>query len=69
MKAILSFNLPEEQEEFKDASEGNNWRAAVCEILQELAELEAGDTKPDAGDIRIKVWAILNDRKLDPYDP
>jgi hypothetical protein len=36
MKAILEFNLPEEQSEFNDAVNGGKWSFAMWKVDQEL---------------------------------
>lgn len=36
MKAILEFNLPEEQEQFEDASNGSKWSHAMWQLDQFL---------------------------------
>jgi len=36
MKAILEFNLPEEQEQFEDASNGWKWSHAMWQLDQYL---------------------------------
>jgi len=36
MKAILEFNLPDEQPEFQDAVDGGKWSHAMWKVDQEL---------------------------------
>lgn len=36
MKAILEFNLPEENKDFQDAINGNNYRSAIWDFDQLL---------------------------------
>lgn len=36
MKATLKFNLPEEQEEFKDAQKAPDYKGALWEVSQEI---------------------------------
>jgi len=68
MKAMLSFSLPEEKGEFNDANLGWNWRGAVREIVEKLAEWVDRDTAIPIEDIKSHVWLILNERGLDPYE-
>ena len=36
MKSILEFNLPEEQEEFRDAVEGSSWHVRFDEVWDQV---------------------------------
>lgn len=36
MKAILEFNLPDDEAEFKNAVNGENWKHAMWKVDQEL---------------------------------
>ena len=36
MKAILEFNLPEEESEHKDAVQGVRWRNLLCDLDEHL---------------------------------
>lgn len=65
MRAILTFRLPQEQEEFDDASHGGEWHC----VMRELDEFLRQDLKYCAGrkmseDIRTKLHEILDGRGL-----
>jgi hypothetical protein len=52
MKATITFNLPEEQEEHADALQGTLWKSAVSDIDQHMRNLLKYDSPlkdaPDA---------------------
>lgn len=70
MKAILKFNLPEEQEEFEIANNGWKFRSALSEYDNYLR----GKIKYDESltneqykvydEVRTKLWEILNEDQL-----
>ena len=69
MKAQLTFNLPEEQEEFQDAVNGNAFKAVIWELDQWMrSQLKHGDLPDDVHDkvqeIRDQLHTILNDNKV-----
>ena len=47
MKAVLKFNLPEEQSEFDHAYRGTDWYRAVCDIRKYLFDELNGDAHDD----------------------
>ena len=56
MKAKLTFNLPEEQEEFNDAVNGNAFKAVIWELDQWMrSQIKHGDL---ADDVHEKVQEI-----------
>jgi hypothetical protein len=56
MKAKLTFNLPEEQEEFNDAINGNAFKAVIWELDQWMrSQIKHGDL---ADDVHEKVQEI-----------
>ena len=71
MKAILEFNLPEEDSEFQDAINGNKWSMSMWELDQHLRSLTKYPSEPinetliDAyEEIRTKLYEILNENNL-----
>ena len=69
MKAKLTFELPEEQEEFNDAVNGNAFKAVIWELDQYMrSQLKHGDLPDDVHDkvqeIRDQLHSILNDNKV-----
>jgi hypothetical protein len=72
MKAILEFNLPEEQEQFEDASNGWKWSHAMWQLDQFLrakvkyASDDASQETIDAyQDARDELHRILNESSLE----
>ncbi len=70
MKAILEFNLPEEQAEYRLANEAGDWYSVVWEIDQRLRQhLKYGHTIKSADEalmeIRKLLYEELTDRGLD----
>jgi hypothetical protein len=69
MKAILKFDLPEEQEEFNDAVNGNAFKAVIWELDQYMrSQLKHGDL-PDnvhekVQEIRDQLHSILDDNNV-----
>jgi molecular chaperone GrpE (heat shock protein) len=69
MKAILKFDLPEEQEEFNDAVNGNAFKAVIWELDQWMrSQLKHGDLPDDVHEkvqeIRDQLHSILNDNNV-----
>ena len=69
MKAQLTFKLPEEQEEFNDAVNGNAFKAVIWELDQYMrSQLKHGDLPDDVHDkvqeIRDQLHSILNDNNV-----
>ena len=72
MKAILEFNLPEDQEQFEDASNGWKWSLLVWELDQHLRNETkyAPDSTPAEKyqaycDLRDKLHEMLNNHNLE----
>lgn len=68
--AILQFNLPEEQDEFRAAVKGCKYQAALCALDQELKSLVKYGTEeaqramtPDK--VRARLWEILGENDAD----
>jgi molecular chaperone GrpE (heat shock protein) len=69
MKAKLTFELPEEQEEFNDAVNGNAFKAVIWELDQYMrSQIKHGDLADDVHEkvqeIRDQLHSILNDNKV-----
>jgi molecular chaperone GrpE (heat shock protein) len=69
MKAILKFDLPEEQEEFNDAVNGNAFKAVIWELDQWMrSQLKHEDLPDDVHDkvqeIRDQLHSILDDNNV-----
>ena len=69
MKAKLIFNLPEEQEEFNDAVNGNAFKAVIWELDQwmrsQLKHAELTDEVHDkVQEIRDELHSILSNYNL-----
>ena len=68
MKAILEFNLPEDQEQFEDASNGWKWSLLVWELDQHLrneTKYAPDSTSPEKYQAYCKVRDILHEMLLD----
>jgi len=69
MKAILEFNLPEDQIEFDFATQGSNMYSALWDISQELRTLwKYEELKQEEWDmverIRTKFYEILDENQI-----
>ena len=72
MKAILEFNLPEEQEQFEDASNGWKWQHAIWQLDQYLrtkTKYASDDDSPESvnafQEARDELHRILNNDNLE----
>ena len=66
MKAILEFNLPEEEEQFNVASKGMDWALIVWDIDQLLRKkLKYEEHTRDARKALEDIRKILNDLLID----
>lgn len=73
MKAILEFNLPEDQPEFNTALQGNNWKH-VCWEMDRLLRKHLkydDDLKEDEVKmlqyVRDEFWKFMNENNVDIY--
>jgi hypothetical protein len=70
MKAILEFNLPDEQSDFDNAVDGYKWSLVAWELDQHLrSQLKYNDELTEeqhdtCQEIRDKLWDILGDKNL-----
>ena len=60
MKAILEFNLPEEQQRFDFANNGLNYYSALCEFDEWLRSEYKYNGKDEMYPIRMKLHEIIN---------
>ena len=68
-RASLSFSLPEEEAEFKEAQEGGAWKYLVLDFLGHIRnELKHGQISGERAavleEIRELIWHSIEDRKL-----
>ena len=74
MKAILEFNLPEEQDDHRAALDGWKWRAVVSDIADQLrSALKYDETlTPESNaflyKFREELFQLIADRNLNLYD-
>jgi len=61
MRAVLTFRLPQEREEFDDAVHGSEWRWTIQELDEYLKQCEAAES------IRNELYRILEERNLTLY--
>jgi len=71
MKAILEFNLPDDQIDFEDAANGQKWSLAMWELDNWLRsqtkhppEGMSDDTWKALDDTREKLYEIMNENAL-----
>lgn len=69
MKATLTFNLPEDQPEFEDATNGNQWKDLVYELDQNLRSFVKYENIPESekailDKVREGIYAEMHDRGL-----
>lgn len=72
MKAILEFNLPEEQHEHQDALHGAEWKWALAEVVDYLRnQIKHADNSAEEyrtfERVRDRLTEILDGRGLDLY--
>jgi hypothetical protein len=73
MKAVLEFNLPDENHEFANATNGSKMRSVLWELDQwmrgKLKYEELPDGQYDAiKQIRDQLQILLNDENIDIYE-
>ncbi len=64
MKAILEFNLPDEQERFNYAHNGLNYYSALCEFDEWLRTEYKYNGKDEMYAVRQKLNEIINDNNV-----
>ena len=73
MKAILEFNLPEEQHEHQDALQGSEWKWALTEVADYLRnQIKHADNSAEEyrtfERVQERLFGILDDRRLNLYE-
>tara|TARA_R110000765_G_scaffold109441_1_gene200576 strand:+ start:167 stop:373 length:207 start_codon:yes stop_codon:yes gene_type:complete len=68
MKAILKFDLPEEEHKYKDANQGARWHNLVCDLDEHLRQSIKHNGKDEYQPIRDWLNAKLVERNLTLYD-
>ena len=68
-KGMLTFDLPEEEEDFRSAQEGSGWKHLLMDILNHLrAEINHGsiteEKKAAYEEVRELIWNSIEDRNL-----
>ena len=74
MKAILEFNLPEDQPEFNNAIKGGDWKH-VCwqmdQYLRQRVKYDEGLTEEQLEayeDMRGEFWRMMKENNVDLYE-
>jgi len=65
MKAILTFNLPKDKDEFKLATKGINYFSAIFDFANALSNL---DVFKDKDEIEMKFYEILDNWDIEIYN-
>ena len=74
MKAILEFNLPEDQPEFNTAIKGSDWKHVCWEMdqyLRKRVKYDEGLTEEQLEvyeDMRGEFWRMMNESNVDLYE-
>jgi len=74
-KGILSFNLPEEESEFKTAQQGGDCKCALESIANDIfrKRLKYGEFPEDQRkliqEMSDEFWETLRQYGIDPYEP
>ncbi len=68
-KGVLSFDLPEEEQEFRSAQEGGEWRIVMMDLLEHIRSQLKYQNLPDQKaaayeEFRELIWNTLSDRGL-----
>jgi hypothetical protein len=67
--STLTFNLPDEQSEFKFATNGAKYLSLLVEITQEFRNKSKYENGPTTwGDAYDKLWTIFKDNNFDPWE-
>lgn len=66
----IQFNLPEEREEFRAAVKASKYKAALCELDQELRQVVKYGSEEDnrtmtPDKVRARLWEILAENDAD----
>ena len=74
MKAILEFNLPEDQPEFNTAIKGSDWKHVCWEMdqyLRKRVKYDDGLTEEQLEvyeDMRGEFWRMMKENNVDLYE-
>ena len=74
MKAILEFNLPEDQPEFNNAIKGGDWKHVCWEmdqLLRKHIKYDEGLTEEQLEvyeDLRGEFWRMMKESNVDLYE-
>ena len=68
MKATLEFNLPEEELEYKEATQGVHWHNLICDLDEHLRLSIKHNSRNEYQPIRDWLNSKLVDRNLSLYD-
>lgn len=68
-KGVLSFDLPEEEQSFREAQEGPEWKYLIMDILGHLRSQIKHAQLPQEKlaafeEVRELIWHSIEDRKL-----
>jgi len=63
-KAILEFNLPDEQSEFENAANGSKWKSLVWSLDQDIRDEIKYRDKVELQPIRDKLYELLEEYNL-----
>ena len=68
-KGMLTFDLPEEEEDFRSAQEGSGWKYLILDILNHLrSEIKyasiSEEKKAAYEEVRELIWNSIEERKL-----
>ena len=68
-KATLTFNLPEEREEYETATQGAGWKFALDDIMTRLRTMiKYEEVHPKLEELYKYAWDCLEDRGLKLWD-
>lgn len=73
MKAILEFNLPEDNQEFKLATKGSDWKHVCWEMDQLLRKHLKYDDDLSEDEVKMlqyvrdEFWKFMNENNVDLY--
>ena len=74
MKAILEFNLPEDQPEFNNAIKGGDWKHVCWQMDQYLRKRIKYDESLSEEQLRVyegvreELYGFMNENKVDLYE-
>jgi hypothetical protein len=66
-QGTLSFNLPEQRQEFMDAFNGTSWKIAVLDIVRYLERENDNETSPSKYKLRSEILTFIYDTLNDSH--